>query len=137
MEIYRLLQELSAVDGDRRITRLGRQMAGLPVDPRLARVLVEARRTGCLHEALVIAANLSIRDPRERPAEKTAAADEKHAEFADERSDFQAILNLWASGRVPAKAGRGALRKWCRDHFVSYPRMREWQDLYVQLRDIA
>ena len=96
---YRLLQELSAVDGDRKITRLGRRMASLPVDPRLARILLEAGRTGCLREALVIAAFLSIQDPRERPADKTEAADEKHAQFADERSDFIAVLNLWRAAR--------------------------------------
>ena len=99
---YRLLQELSAVDGDRKITRLGQRMASLPVDPRLARILLEAGRTGCLREALVIAAFLSIQDPRERPADKTEAADEKHAQFADERSDFIAVLNLWRAAREQA-----------------------------------
>jgi ATP-dependent helicase HrpA len=130
---YRLLQELNAVDGDRRITRLGRQMAALPVDPRLARVLVEAGRTGCAEEALTLVSFLSIQDPRERPADKTEAADEKHALFADERSDFVAVLNLWAASREPANGGNRVLRHWCRTHFLSFVRMREWADLREQL----
>jgi ATP-dependent helicase HrpA len=134
---YRLLQELSAVDGDRRITRLGRRMAALPVDPRLARILLEAGRTGCLAEALVIAAFLSIQDPRERPSDKADAADEKHALFADERSDFIAVLNLWRALREQAAVGNRALRRWCREHFVSFVRVREWQDLHEQLGRIT
>ena len=130
---YRLLQELGAVDGDRRITRLGRQMAALPVDPRLARILVEAGRTGCLEECLTLVAFLSIQDPRERPSDKTEAAAEKHAQFADERSDFVGVLNLWAASREPAAGGNRTLRHWCREHFLSFVRMREWADLRDQL----
>ena len=94
-------------------------MAGLPVDPRLARILLEAGRTGCLREALVIAAFLSIQDPRERPGDKTEAADQKHAQFADERSDFIAVLNLWRAAREQttggaARRGAGARRISCR-----------------------
>ncbi len=134
---YRLLQELSAVDGDRRITRLGRQMAGLPVDPRLARILLEAGRTGCLAEALVIAAFLSIQDPRERPTDKADAASERHAQFADERSDFLMVLNLWRAIREQAAGGNRALRRWCRDNYLSFLRAREWQDLHEQLAQVA
>ena len=134
---YRLLQELGAVDGDRRITRLGRQMAALPVDPRLARVLVEAGRTGCMSEALTIVSFLSIQDPRERPSDKTDAADEKHALFADERSDFVGVLNLWRASREPAAGGNRTLRHWCREHFLSFLRMREWGDLREQLEDMS
>ena len=134
---YRLLQELSAVDGDRRITRLGRRMASLPVDPRLARILLEAGRIGCLRETLVIAAFLSIQDPRERPTDKAEAADEKHAQFADERSDFIAVLNLWRAAREQATGGGRAPRRWCKENFLSFVRMREWQDLHDQLADIA
>jgi len=134
---YRLLQELSAVDGDRRITRLGRQMAALPVDPRLARVLLEAGRQRCLSEALVIAAFLSIQDPRERPSDKTEAADQAHALFADERSDFVAVLNLWRAAREQAAAGTRALRRWCKEHYLSFVRMREWFDLHDQLAEIT
>jgi ATP-dependent helicase HrpA len=134
---YRLLQELGAVDGDRRITRLGRQMATLPLDPRLARILVEAVRTGSVEECLTIVAFLSIQDPRERPADKTEAASEKHAQFADERSDFVAVLNLWRASREPAAAGNRALRRWCHENFLSFLRMREWADLRDQLQDMA
>ena len=134
---YRLLQELSAVDGERRITRLGRQMAALPVDPRLARVLLEAGRLGCLTEALVLAAFLSIQDPRDRPADKAQAADERHAQFADDRSDFAGVLNLWRSAREQSAGGNRALRRWCRDNFLSYLRIREWQDLHDQLSDMT
>ncbi|MCJ7453119.1 MAG: ATP-dependent RNA helicase HrpA [Steroidobacteraceae bacterium] len=134
---YRLLQELSAVDGDRRITRLGRQMAGLPVDPRLARILLEAGRTGCLAEALVIAAFLSIQDPRERPADKADTANERHAQFADERSDFITVLNLWRALREQGAGGNRVLRRWCRENFLSFVRAREWQDLHEQLGNVA
>ena len=134
---YRLLQELGAVDGDRRITRLGRQMAMLPVDPRLARILVEAARTGCLAECLVIVAFLSIQDPRERPSDKAQAADERHAQFADERSDFIGVLNLWQASREPAAGGNRALRHWCRENFLSFLRVREWGDLRDQLADMS
>jgi ATP-dependent helicase HrpA len=130
---YRLLIELAAVDGERRITRLGRRMAQLPVDPRLARVLVESGRVGCVAEALVIASFLSIADPRERPAERAEAADERHAQFADARSDFVAILNLWAAVEQQSKAGPRPLRRWCRQNFLSWPRIREWLDLHEQL----
>lgn len=134
---YRLLQELNAVDGDRRITRMGRRMATLPVDPRLARILIEAGRVGVREECLTIVAFLSIQDPRERPAEKSAAADEKHALFADERSDFVAVLNLWQASLEPARAGSRALRRWCREHFLSFVRVREWADLREQLADMV
>ncbi|MCE3285143.1 MAG: ATP-dependent helicase HrpA, partial [Steroidobacteraceae bacterium] len=134
---YRLLLELGAVDGDRRITRLGRQMAALPVDPRLARILVEAGRTGCLEECLTLVAFLSIQDPRERPSDKTEAAAEKHAQFADERSDFVGVLNLWSASREPAAGGNRALRHWCRENFLSFVRVREWADLRSQLQDIT
>jgi ATP-dependent helicase HrpA len=134
---YRLLQELSAVDGDRRITRLGRQMAALPVDPRLARILLEAGRLRCLAEALVIASFLSIQDPRERPTDRTEAADQAHAAFADERSDFVGVLNLWQAARAAAEGGSRALRRWCKQHVLSFVRVREWQDLHAQLGEIT
>jgi ATP-dependent helicase HrpA len=134
---YRLLQELGAVDGERRITRLGRQMAALPVDPRLARVLVEAGRSGCMEEALTIVAFLSIQDPRERPVDRTEAADEKHALFADERSDFVAVLNLWQASRESAAGGNRPLRHWCREHFLSFLRLREWAELREQLAGMS
>jgi ATP-dependent helicase HrpA len=134
---YRLLQELSAVDGDRRITRLGRQMAMLPVDPRLARIMLEAGRQRCLAEALVIASFLSIQDPRERPIDRTEAADQAHALFADPRSDFVTVLNLWSAARQQAASGNRALRRWCKEHYLSFLRVREWHDLHEQLSDIT
>src|SRR5690606_21016607 len=90
-----LLVELGAFDSARNLTPLGRKLAALPVDPRLARMVLEADRNGCVHEVMVIAAALSIQDPRERPVDKQQAADEKHRRFADKESDFLTYLNLW------------------------------------------
>jgi ATP-dependent helicase HrpA len=130
----RLLEELQAMDAERRVTSLGRQIAGLPVDPRLGRMLLAAARGRCLAEMLVIAAFLETQDPRERPAEMQQQADEKHALFADGRSDFISVLNLWrAFGEQAAALSGSQLRKWCREHFLSFLRMREWQDLHQQL----
>ena len=124
---YALLAELGAVDEDNALTGLGRELARLPLDPRVARMLVAARAEGCLEQMLVIAAALSVQDPRERPLAKQSAADERHAKFADERSDFLALLKLW---QLQGEAG---LRRLCRDNFLSYPRMREWRDVHQQL----
>ena len=130
----RLLEELQAMDGERRVTRLGRQIAALPVDPRLGRMLLAASQQRCLTEMLVIAAFLETQDPRERPTEMSRQADEKHALFADQRSDFITVLNLWrAFGEQAAALSGNQLRKWCREHFLSFLRMREWQDLHTQL----
>ncbi|MDE2260898.1 MAG: ATP-dependent RNA helicase HrpA [Gammaproteobacteria bacterium] len=129
----RLLEELQAMS-ERRVTRLGRQIAALPVDPRLGRMLLAASRHRCLTEMLVIAAFLETQDPRERPADMQSQADEKHALFADKRSDFVTVLNLWSTFGAQAAALSGSqLRKWCREHFLSFLRMREWQDLHSQL----
>ncbi len=131
---YHLLTELGAVDEGRRITETGRQLARLPIDPRLGRMVLAARREGCLAETLVIAAALAIQDPRERPLERQQAADEKHRRFRDERSDFQALLNLWTYYHEQArKLSRNQLRNRCREEFLSYVRMREWHDLHQQL----
>ena len=130
----RLLEELQAMDGERRVTRLGRQIAALPVDPRLGRMLLAASHQRCLAEMLIIAAFLETQDPRERPADLSQQADEKHALFADARSDFVTVLNLWrAFGEQTAALSGNQLRKWCREHFLSFLRMREWQDLHTQL----
>jgi ATP-dependent helicase HrpA len=130
----RLLEELQAMDGERQVTRLGRQIAGLPVDPRLGRMLLAAARHRCLAEMLVIASFLETQDPRERPADMQSQADEKHALFADGRSDFITVLNLWtAFGAQAAALSGNQLRKWCREQFLSFLRMREWQDLHSQL----
>ena len=124
---YGLLTELGAVDDDKRLTAVGAELARLPLDPRVARMLVAARAEGCLEQVLIIAAALSVQDPRERPLDKAGAADERHAAFADERSDFLAFLKLWKLQDEPG------LRRQCRDSFLSYPRMREWRDVHSQL----
>lgn len=134
----RLLQELQAMDADRRVTPLGRQLAFLPLDPRLGRMLLAAGRHECLEEMLVIAAFLETQDPRERPSDAQKQADEKHAQFADPRSDFIAVLNLWKAFTAQAAELSGnQLRKWCRENFLSFVRMREWQDLHSQLAEAA
>src|SRR5262245_22693069 len=135
---YRLLQELKAVDDDRQVTALGRQIAQLPVDPRLARMLLAAAHHGSLTEMLILAAFLAGQDPRERPADAQQQADERHAALADPRSDFLTVLNLWRTFNEQSEALSGSqLRRWCRDGFLSYVRMREWQELHRQLTEIA
>ena len=130
----RLLEELQAMDAQRRVSSLGRQIAAIPLDPRLGRMLLAAARLGCLAEMLVIAAFLEAQDPRERPADLQQQAEQKHALFADARSDFVTVLNLWrAFGHESAQRTGNQLRKWCREHFLSFLRMREWQDLHAQL----
>jgi ATP-dependent helicase HrpA len=133
-----LLQELGAFDSAGAITDIGRRLAQLPVDPRLARMIVQADTEGCVREVLVLAAALSIPDPRERPADREEAARQKHARFADEHSDFVSFLNLWRYLRDERKARSGsAFRRMCREEFLHYLRIREWQDLTGQLRSIA
>lgn len=130
----RQLQELGAMDERRRITHLGRRIASLPCDPKLGRMLLAAARLHCLTEVLIVTAFLAAQDPRERPAEAQAQADEAHAGYADARSDFVTVLNLWQRFHEQAETLAGsALRKWCRENFLSYVRLREWQDLHAQL----
>ena len=124
---YELLAELGAVDEERNLTSVGSELARLPLDPRVARMLVAAREEKCLAQVRIIAAALSVQDPRERPLEKAAAADERHARFDDERSDFLGFLKLWKLQDEPG------LRRICRESFLSYPRMREWRDVHGQL----
>ena len=131
---FRLLFELQAVDEQRRITDLGRQLAKLPVDPRLGRMLLAAQQESCLREALIIVAALAIQDPRERPLEKQQAADEKHRRFRDEHSDFLALLKLWDYYHEQARQlSRNQLRNLCQADFLSFVRMREWHDLHQEL----
>jgi ATP-dependent helicase HrpA len=138
-----LLQELGALDPaqkdpKKRLTPLGRKLAQLPVDPRLARMVLEADKNGCVREVMVIAAALSIQDPRERPAEKQAQADQQHARFKDESSDFLAYLNLWRYVREQQKVlSSSAFRRMCKSEYLNYLRIREWQDIYSQLRTVA
>ncbi|OBK77069.1 ATP-dependent RNA helicase HrpA [Mycobacterium sp. 1164985.4] len=133
-----LLQELGAFDTEGVITDVGRRLAQLPVDPRLGRMILQADAEGCVREILVLAAALSIPDPRERPADREEAARQKHARFADEHSDFVSYLNLWRYLSEQRKELSGsAFRRMCRDEFLHYLRIREWQDLVGQLRSIA
>ncbi|HKE94151.1 MAG TPA: ATP-dependent RNA helicase HrpA, partial [Povalibacter sp.] len=135
---YRLLQELKAVDDARQVTSLGRQIAALPLDPRLARMLIAAGHHGCVAEMLLLAAFLASQDPRERPSDAQQQADQRHATYADPRSDFVTILNLWRLFQEQSAALSGnQLRKWCRENFLSFMRMREWQELQRQLGDIV
>ncbi|MEU9506168.1 ATP-dependent RNA helicase HrpA [Micromonospora sp. NPDC048170] len=134
-----LLHELGALDPTeadpaKRLTPLGRRLAQLPVDPRLARMVVEGERNGCATEAMVIAAALSIQDPRERPAEKKAQADQAHARFTDRESDFVTLLNLWRHLREQQRElSSSAFRRMCKAEYLNYLRVREWQDIVSQL----
>ncbi|KUL70132.1 MULTISPECIES: ATP-dependent RNA helicase HrpA [unclassified Streptomyces] len=138
-----LLQELGALDPAqkdprKRLTDTGRKLAQLPVDPRLARMVLEADRNGCVREVMVIAAALSIQDPRERPADKQAQADQQHARFKDETSDFLAYLNLWRYIREQQRErGSSSFRRMCKQEYLNFLRIREWQDIYTQLRTVA
>ncbi|MFG3139380.1 ATP-dependent RNA helicase HrpA [Streptomyces sp. NPDC048211] len=138
-----LLQELGALDPEekdpkKRLTPLGRKLSQLPVDPRLARMVIEADRNGCVREVMVIAAALSIQDPRERPSEKQTQADQQHARFKDETSDFLAFLNLWRYIREQQKErGSSSFRRMCKQEYLNFLRIREWQDIYAQLRTVA
>ena len=138
----KLLEELGAFEmvrtkaGEKRqLTAVGRQLAQLPVDPRLAKMLLGAVSQGALHEVMIIVAALSIQDPRERPQEKQQASDEKHRRFADKKSDFLAFLNLWRYLQEQQKElSKNQFRRQCQKDFLNYLRIREWQDIYHQIR---
>ncbi|GGU99165.1 ATP-dependent helicase [Kitasatospora herbaricolor] len=138
-----LLHELGALDPAekdprKRLTPLGRRLAQLPVDPRMARMVLEADKNGCVRDVMVIAAALSIQDPRERPTEKRQAADERHRRFNSETSDFLAFLAMWRYVREQQKElSSSAFRRMCKAEFLNYLRIREWQDIYSQLRTVA
>ncbi|MFC5750926.1 ATP-dependent RNA helicase HrpA [Actinomadura rugatobispora] len=138
-----LLHELGALDPAekdprKRLTERGRRLAQLPIDPRLGRMVLEAEANGCVREVLIIAAALSIQDPRERPAEHQQAADEKHRRFADPTSDFLAYLNLWNYLREQQRELSGSqFRRMCKNEFLHFLRVREWQDLHSQLKQVA
>jgi ATP-dependent helicase HrpA len=133
-DAYKLLEELAAVDQRGALTSIGRRMADLPVDPRFARMLIAASELGCLSEILVIASGLSIQDPRERPADKQQAADEKHRRFWHERSDFLAWTALWEYYEEQRQElSQSRLRKLCQREYLSFLRMREWRDIHFQL----
>ncbi|MBU1185815.1 MAG: ATP-dependent RNA helicase HrpA [Acidobacteria bacterium] len=138
---YDLLLELGGIQKEGRsytLTKRGRLMARMPLDPQISRMLIEAQKEGVLREVAVIASALSIRDPRERPPEKAAQADQKHAPFRHPDSDFLTLLNIWDTynGSWEKLKSQNQKRKFCLTHFLSYPRMREWTFIHDQIRDI-
>ena len=139
----RLLEELGAITTDEqqtayKLTPMGRQLSQLPVDPRLARMVLEAQKHGCVREAMIITSALSIQDPRERPMDKQQASDEKHRRFHDKESDFMAFVNLWNYlGEQQKALSSNQFRRQCRVDFLNYLRVREWQDIYTQLRQVV
>lgn len=138
----RLLEELGAMvqqdNGHSQLTAIGRQLAQLPIDPRLARMVLEGQKNGCVREMMIITSALSIQDPRERPLEKQQASDEKHRRFSDKESDFIAFVNLWNYLKQQQEELTSAqFRKLCKTDFLNYLRVREWQDVYTQLRQVV
>src|SRR4051812_3914632 len=135
---YATLHELGAIDERNELTPLGYQLARLPVDPRIGRMVLAARDENCLDEVLVIAAALSVQDPRERPMDKANEADEAHRKFRDDGSDFLGFLKLWDFYHEQAKHLSGSkLRKLCQANFLSFVRMREWHDVHNQLKEVV
>ena len=135
---YKLLQELNAIDEERKLTKVGRQMSDLPVDPRYARILVSAEKLGCLQDALVLISALSIQDPRERPADKQQAADQAHRELAHQQSDFFSYLHLWQAINDQRSAlSNTKFKQLCLERFWSIARVFEWRELYHQLSGLC
>jgi ATP-dependent helicase HrpA len=132
---YQLLAELGAVDTERALTPVGWQLARFPIDPRIARMIVAAKHENCLHEVLIIAAALSVQDPRERPFDRAEAADRAHERFRDERSDFMGYLRLWEffNDALKHKKSNRKLGELLQQNFISHRRMREWRDIHGQL----
>ncbi len=134
-EGFGLLEELNAVDAQRRLTEIGKRLARLPLEPRIGRVLLAAQQFGCLKEALVLCAALSVQDARERPAAQAGSADDRHRAFADERSDFMGLLKLWAfyDEALRHQKSRRQLHALCQEHFLNPARLREWREVHGQL----
>ena len=120
-----------------RLTKLGEQIARLPIDPKIARILLAAKKHDCMAEILVIASALSIQDPRERPLEARDAVAKAHERFTDKQSDFLAYLNIWDSFQRDKGLSNKQLVQWCRQYFLSHLRMREWRELHHQLAQTA
>lgn len=135
---YQLLQELGALDEQLELTPIGRDLARLPIDPTIGRMVIQANHEGALNEVLIIAAGLSIQDPRERPVDRLDTAATAHRRFHDDRSDFLSLLNIWTAYHDTWESlkTQSQLRKFCRAHFLSYLRMREWRDIHAQLVQI-
>ena len=136
---YMQLQELGAVDANRKITDIGLQLARLPLDPRVGRMILEAKKEGCLQEVLIIASVISMQDPRERPMDKREAAANAHAKFAGEGSDFMSFLKIWDwyEHAFKTKQSNKDLLNQCHANFLSFLRLKEWRELYLQLKEIA
>ncbi len=137
-EGFATLRELGALTAAGRLTKMGRMMARLPLDPRISRMILEARHRDVLKEVVIIASAMSIQDPRERPADKEKQADQVHSSFKDPSSDLLTFIRIWNAYQRELAAGRSRnqMRKFCRDHFLSYNRMQEWRDIYDQIRAI-
>lgn len=144
----RLLEEIGAIQTQSgrkastnhglKLTAIGRQIARLPIDPRLGRMVIHGANTGCLHEIMVITAALSIQDPRERPTDQRQKADQAHQRFVDQDSDFVTFLNLWQHiKQQQSQLSNGQFRRRCRQEFLAYMRIREWQDIYAQLHQVV
>ncbi|MEK6703736.1 MAG: ATP-dependent RNA helicase HrpA, partial [Planctomycetota bacterium] len=135
---YDTLRELGAMDDENKLTPLGHKLAKLPVDPRIARMILAGHDEHCLAELLVIASALSVEDPRDRPMEMADKADEAHAQFDDPDSDFIGLLNLWREfRRLEAELSSGKLRKWCHQNFINWMKVREWSSTHEQLSRLA
>jgi ATP-dependent helicase HrpA len=134
---YKLLFELGAIDAQHKITKIGKHLGHFPIDPKLARMLLQAKNENALREVLVIVSALATQDPRERPLDKQQAADERHAVFIDKASDFIFYIKLWDAYHAQKKERSGnRLRKWCKKNFISWLRMREWIDTYNQIKQM-
>ncbi len=136
-EGYRVLDELGALGPHRELTPLGARLARFPVDPRIGRMILAGLELGCLREVLIVAAGLSVQDPRERPRDAQQRADELHRRFRDERSDFVGLLRLFTFVREAEGKGRAQLRRVCKESFLSYVRVREWFEVHRQLEEVA
>ncbi|MGB9713220.1 MAG: ATP-dependent RNA helicase HrpA, partial [Dissulfurimicrobium hydrothermale] len=137
-EGFDTLKELSALDRQGRITPMGRLMARLPLDPRIARIIIQAERENALREAIIVAAALGIQDPRERPAEKEAQADRAHSVFIDQSSDFASYIKIWNFIHEKRQAGftKNQIRRLCKDNLLSFQRIEEWMEIHDQILDI-
>jgi ATP-dependent helicase HrpA len=133
-----VLHEVNALDKSGKLTEVGKQLAKFPTDPKLARMLIAAAHEHCLTEVAIIVAALSVQDPREKPADKMAQADQKHAAFRHPESDFLTLLNVWNTYEEKKKhLSNNKLRKYCTDNFLSYMRMREWFDIHAQIMQVV
>ncbi len=137
-EGFATLRELGAIDAAGRLTRMGRMMARLPLDPRISRMILQARNGNALKEVVIIASAMSIQDPRERPADREGQADQAHSAFKDPSSDLSTFVRIWNVYQRELETGRSRnqMRRFCRDQFLSYNRMQEWRDIYDQIRTI-